>query len=281
MTRIDTHLHLWDPALGVYDWLTPDLGPLHARFTPEQAQQELVSSGVDGAILVQAADSTLDTDAMMAAAAEHPWIVGVVGWIDLEQPDDTDTALTALTEAGPLVGVRQLVHDDPRAGFYSLPAVRASAERLAAHGIPLDIPDAFPRDLTAATELATAVPGLTVVLDHLGKPPAQPDAYAVWSAQVREFASRANTVAKISGLWRADTTWGVDAVAPAIDLALECFGVDRLMIGSDWPITIAGPGYADTMTVLETALAGLSVTELDALWRRTPTRVYALQGGDA
>lgn len=274
---IDAHLHLWDPALGVYDWLTPDLGPLHDRFTAEQARAELDAAGVDLAVLVQAADSTLDTDAMLAVADAHDWVVGVVGWIDLEDPDFAASTLDQLTAHPAFCGVRQLVHDDPRPDVYGLPAVRRTVSTLADRGIPLDVPDAYPRDLTGATALARAVDGLTVVLDHLGKPPRGTDRWDDWAAQLAEFAAVESTFAKVSGLDCSTAGFDADSLRPTFEHALECFGADRLMLGSDWPITVGGTGCGGTHVVLDALVAELSVPEQQALRGGVASTAYRLR----
>lgn len=283
MTTIDAHLHLWDPQLGVYSWLTPDLGPIHDRFTAAQARAELDAAGVDLAVLVQAADDPLDTAAMLAVADAHPWVAGVVGWIDLEDPARADAELDRLLEHPALCGVRQLVHDDPRPDVYALPAVRNTAATLARRGLPLDIPDAFPRDLAAATELAHAVDGLTVVLDHLGKPPRGTGDWERWKHELAAFAAAPGTVAKISGLACATAPLTVEALRPTIEHALDCFGADRLMLGSDWPITVATLGYQGTHDVLGSALDAVltSAGEQAALRGDTARRVYRLTPREA
>ena len=121
--RVDAHLHLWDPALGVYDWITPELGPLNRAFTADEAQKVLADNGIDAAVLVQAADSTADTDAMLLASADHPWVAGVVGWLDLEDDAGAAETLDRWGVDPVLSGVRQLVHDDPRADLLERPEV--------------------------------------------------------------------------------------------------------------------------------------------------------------
>lgn len=199
-TRLDTHLHLWDPALGVYYWLTPDLGPLHVAFTPEAAVAELRAAGVDRAVLVQAADAASDTQAMLDVAVSHDWVAGVVGWIDLEDAATAEAALELWSGWSSLCGVRQLVHDDPRRDVLDLPAVRATMGIIAAHGIPLDVPDAFPRQLGGATRAANLIDDLVIVVDHLAKPPRGTAAMGDWEAQLREIATYENVFAKVSGL---------------------------------------------------------------------------------
>lgn len=275
-SRLDTHLHLWDPALGVYSWLTPDLGSLYAAFTPDQAAAELTAGGIDQAILVQAADSGLDTAAMLEVAATHDWVAGVIGWIDLENADEATVELEKWTGSGPLCGVRQLIHDDPRDDVLDLPQVRATLSSIAAHGIPLDVPDAFPRQLGGAARAASDVDGLVVVIDHLAKPPRGTEAMGQWETQLREIATHENVVAKVSGLEQAGQPWSVDAVRPLWEVALDAFGTSRLMFGSDWPMRVTGAGYPATVNVIGELIGELSPDEQADLWWRTGSRVYRL-----
>src|SRR5699024_3505218 len=129
-------------------------------------------AGYTGAVLVQVDDTRADTEHMLAVAAEHPWVRGVVGWVDLTDPGSVEERLggcgTRPSGEGAIAGIRHLVHEDPRADFLDLPTVRQSLELLAAAGLPLDVPDAFPRHLRQATALADET-DVTVVVDHLGK----------------------------------------------------------------------------------------------------------------
>ena len=169
--RVDAHLHLWNLESGGYGWLGPQHGPLHRSFSAEEARQELASSGVDRAILVQADDTLADTRAMLDAAHNNDWIAGVVGWIRLDTPEEAERQLHDWLDEPGFCGIRHLVHGDPRDDFLALPAVRESLKGVAAAGIPFDVPDAWPRHLSAAADLAEAIPELTVIIDHLGKPP--------------------------------------------------------------------------------------------------------------
>jgi L-fuconolactonase len=274
--RLDTHLHLWDPALGVYTWLTPDHGPLYAAFTPERAEAELRSARVDRAVLVQAADSASDTRAMLAVAQAHDWVAGVVGWVDLEDAGGAEAALAEWSASPAFCGIRQLVHDDPRDNVLGLPSVRQTLKTLAAQGIPLDVPDAFPRQLRGALQAAEAVDELVLVVDHLAKPPRGTSDLAAWERALREIARHENVVAKVSGLELAGQPWSAEAVRNVWDVALDAFGTTRLMFGSDWPITVTGSGYSGTVTVLGTLIGELSADEQADLWWRTGSRTYQL-----
>ncbi|MDQ4041918.1 MAG: amidohydrolase family protein, partial [Actinomycetota bacterium] len=151
---VDAHLHIWDLARSEYTWLSPDLGPLYATIMPEQAHAELEAAGIASAVLVQAEDSEPDTELMLEAARRHPWIAGVVGWVQLDDPAVAERQLDRWQDQPRFRGVRHLVHDDPRDDFLLLASVRQSLRQLAERGIPFDVPDAWPRHLPATADLA-------------------------------------------------------------------------------------------------------------------------------
>ena len=262
---IDAHLHLWDRSRGGYAWITPELGPLDRDFGPDEASAELRAAGVDAAIRVQADDSASDTRFMLDVAHRHDWVAGVVGWVPL---DDTRAAAAALDEldAEPMLrGIRHLVHDDPRDEFLDLPAVRTSLSAVAAHGLVFDVPDAWPRHLAGAGRVARAVPELTVVIDHLAKPPVGTDGFAAWEAELRGVAALPNTVAKFSGLHLPGMSFDVGTVGALLDIALDAFGPERLMFGGDWPMSVPHGGYQATWRVMRDCLEVLPDSERDAV----------------
>ncbi|WP_022910290.1 amidohydrolase family protein [Aestuariimicrobium kwangyangense] len=291
MRVVDSHLHLWD--LGrrttdphAYPWLTPDWADLHRDHLPDEARTVLDAAGVDQVVLVQAEDSTAETDLLLEWADQHPWIVGVVGWLPLLDPAATAEELARLAHR-PLVGVRHLVHDDPDAEFLDHDQVRASLSLVAAAGLPLDVPDAWPRHLDQLTRLASDLPALTVVVDHLAKPPRSVAdarrAMASWQEFLATAAALPNVVAKVSGLQAAGASPGTraplttDDLTPVLDTALELFGSNRLMYGSDWPMTTRfDGGYAPHLEAIRGWAGTLSSAQQDDLWHATACRVYRL-----
>lgn len=273
--RIDSHLHLWELADGQYSWLAPSHGVLYDTFTAEQARETLSAAGVDQAILVQADDTAADTNAMLGTATSHDWIVGVVGWLPLEEPAKAAALLEEFRANPKFCGVRTLIHDDPRADVLELPAVRETLALLAREGLPFDVPDAFPRHLGQVAELAKDLPELRIVVDHLGKPPrGDSEAMMVWEAQLRAVAAQPNTVAKLSGLHAGGTEFSAAALAQVWDVALDAFGAHRLMFGGDWPVSLLGASYADTVAVASALIDSLSTDEAHALWSGTATSSY-------
>lgn len=275
--RVDAHLHVWDLSVSAYAWLRPEMGELYRSFPPDLAHAELRRAGLDGAVLVQAEDSERDTQFLLDVAAEQSWVLGVVGWVQLDDPERAEQQLGRWRGVPGFCGVRHLVHDDPRE-VLTFPAVLDSLRMLAAQGIPFDVPDAWPRHLRQVVDVARAVPELTVVIDHLAKPPDPgADDYPAWRATLAAAAALPNTVAKFSGLQRPGAPLTPGRVRPLWDSALELFGPSRLMYGGDWPMTVASGGYQSVWTVMSAFVRELSPDEQDLVLGGTATAVYGLR----
>ncbi len=280
---IDSHLHLWTLDTFVtggvrpYSWLGPQHGALFRSYGEDEAHESLVAAGVRGAVLVQADDTEADTEAMLAVAARNSWVLGVVGWVRLESPTEAAEQLARFGAQPVFKGVRHLIHEDPRADFLHLPAVRESLAMVAGRGLAFDVPDAFPRHLGSAVRLAREMPQLTVVLDHLGKPPlADPGAMDSWRADFRSLGRQPNAVAKLSGLHLPGVEYSADRLRPLFESALETFGPERLMSGGDWPVSTLGAPYGQTLDVLLELVSTLSPAEQDAVLEGTAIRTYGL-----
>ncbi len=271
--RLDAHLHLWQRDNG-YGWLDPKNAALYRSFSAVEARAELDGAGIGQAILVQADDTIADTRAMLDASDRHDWIVGVVGWIQLDSPDVARRQLEAWMRATAFCGLRHLVHGDPRTNFLALPQVRESLRMAAGVGMTFDVPDAFPRHLDAAADLAEAIPELTVVVDHLGKPPLGTPDEPSWRAQLRRFKDLPNTAAKVSGLHLPGVPYTAEALRPAWDTALEVFGPQRLMFGGDWPMSTQDDTYRRTVSVLADLIGRLDDGDAQDVWSATAKRTY-------
>lgn len=275
-TVVDSHVHVWDLSISDYAWLGPQHGPLNRSFSPAEAADELTAAGVTAGVLVQAEDSTADTAYLLDVAERYDAFAGVVGWVQLDDPDLAARQLSELAAYPRLRGIRHLVHDDPRDDFLTLPAVRISLGLLAEAGLVFDVPDAWPRHLHQVAGLADDLPGLTIVIDHLGKPPRGSVDLASWEVALRDAAAAPNTVAKVSGLHVAGQPFTPDALRPVWEIALDAFGPSRLMYGGDWPISILSGGYSAHWEVLSALIGELTDDEQDLLLHDTATRTYGL-----
>jgi L-fuconolactonase len=276
---IDAHLHAWDPTRAEYDWLSEGMAPWNRRIDLAEIEPRLTARSIDGVVLVQAADNSADTRVMLDLARAHSRVRGVVGWAALG-----DAGLPATLESyasEPLiVGVRSLIHERER-GWIERPHVDEGVAAIARSGLPLDYPTARFKELAFVPDIAARHPDLTLVIDHLGKPPLGegPEALAEWRDLLAAAAAHPRVVAKVSGLYASVGEldgWRVDDVHAAVDIALDCFGPDRLMYGGDWPIAELAGGYARTWEALSSAVDSLSSSERDAIFGETAERVYGL-----
>src|SRR3954468_19936700 len=164
---VDAHQHLWDPARGDYDWLKAD-NPIHRVFGTADLRPLLVQAGVDATILVQAAPTSAETDYMLGIAHKTPFVLGVVGWVDMLAPDASD-ALRRRAADPLFLGVRPMLQDIPDPDWILQPGLTPALNTIAAEGVVFDAL-ILPHQLTAITELARRHPQLSVVLDHAAKP---------------------------------------------------------------------------------------------------------------
>jgi L-fuconolactonase len=274
---VDAHHHLWTAD---YAWLAaPDLAPIRRDYTMADLRPRMRSAGVSAGVLVEAGRCHLDeTRQFLALADATPEIAAVVGWVSLTDPD-LATTLALLREHRNgrwLAGVRDQVQgvDDP--GYLGRADVRRALAAAGEAGLPVDL--VVRRDqLDACARAAAATPGTTFVLDHLGKPAISPAGLAEWSAAVAPLAAQPNVVAKLSGLpGQAGPDWTVAGIAPFVDQALSLFGVDRLMVGSDWPVCELVTTYDGAWAALEACLSALSPGERATVHSGTAIRTYRL-----
>ena len=238
---VDAHHHFWDPARAEYPWMTDEVALLRRRFGRDHLEPLLQEHGVTGTVVVQERQSLDETRDLLAIAASTTAVLGVVGWVDLKA--DVPEQLAEF-EGTPLVGIRHLVHDEPDSSWLLRNDVQRGIAAVGGADLVYDLL-VRTRELPAAIETARRHNGMRFVLDHVAKPPADPDAYAAWERGVAALAELPNVACKISGLFTETDPAGTAA------RALQWFGPERCMWGSDWPVTLLASGYGDGL-----ALAG-------------------------
>jgi L-fuconolactonase len=276
--RVDAHQHFWNLEAGHYPVLAACPPPVNRTYEPAELAPQLVAAGIDHTVLVQAECHHADTVAMLRHAAEHEWIAGVVAWLDLLDPDATERGARGWAREPLLVGMRHLIHDEPDPRWLVQDRVLESLRALAAHDIPFDVVAVLPEHLALVPVVAERVPGLRMVIDHLAKPPIAERGWEPWASLMAEAAAIPDVFAKISGLNTAAdaASWSAADLQPYVEHAIELFGADRLMFGSDWPVARLAGEFADVVRETETALSGLSTHEQDAIWGETARRFYGL-----
>ena len=278
---VDAHHHLWDLSVRDQDWITgPELAPLRRDFTLAELEPLARAAGVGASVLVQTVTVAEETPEFLALAAGSELVAGVVGWTDLTAAGVADT-LAALRE-GPggeyLVGIRHQVQGEPDPDWLVRPDVLRGLAAVADAGLAYDLL-VLPHQLPAAVRAAELLPGLTFVLDHLGKPPVGSGDTEPWATRLRELALRPNTCAKLSGLvteadWHG---WTTADLRPYAETALDAFGPDRLMAGSDWPVCTLAADYGRVLGTARALTEALGRDEREAVLGGTAVRVYRLR----
>jgi L-fuconolactonase len=280
MRRIDAHHHLWDLSARPQDWLDgSDLEPIRRDFGHADLRAVTGAAGVDATVLVQVLPDIEETAEFLALAGESDLVAGVVGWVDLTAPDVSEQ-LDRL-RSGPggdrLVGVRHLVQAEPDPDWLVRPDVLAGLRAVRDAGLVYDVLTR-PHQLPAAVAAVRAVRDLVFVLDHLSKPDIAGRVFEPWATGLSELAALPNVVAKVSGLvTESGPQWTVADLRPYVDVALEAFGPDRLMVGSDWPVCLLAATYDEVFEAAEQLTSGLTADERNQVFGGTAGRVYRLR----
>lgn len=278
---VDAHVHLWDERHTPQPWMTAEHDTIARPFGAGDLRPLLERNGVDAVVLVQGACLDSDTDYLLAEAARHDWIAAVTAWLALDDPARAQARLTDLEAHPAFRAVRHLIHNEDDPGWILQPPVLESISLLEERGVILELPVVFPRHLGDVPVLAERFPRLTIVVDHLGKPPLRSERMRTWERELRLAAMFPNVLAKLSGLNTAidRPDWRADDLLPACDAALECFGPERLLCGSDWPVALLNGDYdrvwEATTRIAETMAPG----DEAALLGGNARRVYRLANG--
>ncbi|SEE71540.1 amidohydrolase family protein [Ruania alba] len=272
---IDAHLHVWDHRRSGYGWLDQAPELLRRDHLPSEALDMLAKHGFARAVLVQADETLTETEYLLELVATEPRFAGAVVYLPLEAPDTVAEHLTS--PAAGVVGVRNLTHDRPDPDWILGAEQRRSIDLIGAAGLPLDVVATLPRHRENLLTLARQHPSQTFVLDHLGTPALDGgDAADLWREQLGEIASCPNTVAKVSGIYASGGPASADQMRAVLGTAVELFGPDRLMVGTDWPVCTAFGGAEATLAVLLSAVGELEPDQQTALRTGTAARVYGV-----
>ena len=276
--RVDAHHHVWRISRGDYGWLqpVPTLAPIYRDFELAELRPLLAVAGIDATVLVQAAPTVAETCFLLEVARSSAGLVqGVVGWVDLEAADATDT-LAALAADPLLKSVRPMLHDLADPEWILRPGVQRSLAVLPQLRLRFDAL-VKPRELTALLRALERHPDLEVVVDHCAKPDIRSGAWRPWADDLAAIAKSTAACVKLSGLvTEAGGSWSVDTLRRYVDHVLECFGAQRVLWGSDWPVLTLAAEYAEWIAATDVLLAELTAAEVTAIRGANARRFYGL-----
>jgi L-fuconolactonase len=252
--RIDAHQHYWTIERNDYGWITPALPVLYRDYLPEHLVPHLKEHRLDGTIVVQAAPTLAETDYLLSLADASDTIIGVVGWLDLNDPNHRDH-YERFRRHPKYVGFRIMIQEMPDASAILDPHFVKALRSYADEDVPIDLL-VVSHQLESLVKLLDLVPGLRGVINHIAKPKIAEGIVEPWYSQMKEIAKHPNLSCKLSGMvTEADPlNWEPGQLAPYIRRMIDLFGADRVMFGTDWPVCLLAGSYDEVVDVLELAL---------------------------
>ncbi|MCC6863126.1 MAG: amidohydrolase family protein [Bryobacterales bacterium] len=280
--RIDSHQHFWKTSRGDYHWMSPEVPVLCRDYLPEDLRPILSRCGIGRTVVVQAAQTTAETDFLLDLAASCDFIAGVVGWLDME--DASFAAQFERYRRNPrFIGLRPMLQDLDDDAWILRPAVIESLRLVADAGFPFDFLT-YTRHLPHVLRALELAPGLRAVIDHISKPEIRAGIMEPWKTLVAEMARHPNVCCKLSGMiTEADhRNWTAEDLRPYIEHVVEQFGWERVMFGSDWPVCRLAGDYGQVLA----ALQGILAPRMDegreaAVFGGNAGRFYRIQGAAA
>lgn len=275
---IDSHQHFWtfDPKL--YPWIDGDLAPLGRDFLPADLAPMLAQASITGTVAVQARQDREETLWLLELADANPWILGVVGWVDLRSGDVAGEL--AAVQHPKLRGIRHVLQDESPE-FLLDEAFRNGVGQLAAAGLTYDLL-VFPQHLPNSLILCEDNLELWMVIDHCAKPGIKAGVLRPWAEDIRRLAELPNVLCKVSGLvteanWQG---WVAEDFKVYLDTVFEAFGPERLMFGSDWPVCTVAGAYPQVFELIAEYTQQLSEDQRAAVFGGNAQRFYGLQFPD-
>jgi L-fuconolactonase len=272
---VDTHVHFWNPAALEYFWLTPTQpSALRRAFVPEELEGQRLTAGVTHGVHVQVGHDVRENDWVLEVTRAHPWIRGIVGWLDLRAPD-LESQIECVTKDVRFKGVRHLTHAIDDGNWLTRPDVQAGLETVADHGLSVDLVLRADQ-LEMVFEVIAAHPRVPFVLDHMGNPPFNGDLER-WRVNLARLAALPNLCCKISGLLTGfEGAPDLGLLRETIHFGFRVFSMRRVMFGGDWPVSTLAAPYPRTVQIVREAVGALPEPEARAFWSDNAVRVYRL-----
>jgi len=275
---VDSHQHFWQVGRFDYPWMTPQVELLCRDYLPEMLDPILQRNGVDQTILVQASNSVEETRWLLDLADQHSFIGGVVGWVDLKS-DDVARQLDEFAAHPKFKGVRHLLESEPTDDWLAQESVIRGLRELSIRDLSYDLL-VHPGHLKHVRTTVARCKDLRFVVDHMAKPPIASVEIDEWARELKQLATFPNVSCKLSGLvteanW---TNWRIEDLKSYVETALEYFGSERMMFGSDWPVCLLAGSYDRVLGAAQTLLADLSENDRARIFSQNALRFYRIKG---
>ncbi|WP_375436055.1 amidohydrolase family protein [uncultured Hymenobacter sp.] len=274
--KIDAHQHFWqyDPVRDA--WINSEMAAIQRSFSPADLKPLLDRNGFEGCVVVQSDQSEAENAFQLANAAQHSFIKGVVGWVDL-QADNVGERLAYYRQFDKMKGFRHVLQGETNRALMLLPDFQRGIAALQQHGFTYDLL-VFPDQLGYARELVANFPNQPFVLDHIAKPNIKAQQLNGWEQDLCALAAHENVWCKVSGMvteahWKQ---WQPQDFQPYLEVVFEAFGSARVLFGSDWPVCEVAGGYDAVVNLVQQYVATLSAHEQALFWGENAVAFYKL-----
>jgi len=275
--KIDSHQHYWHFNTADYGWMGENMSVIKRDFLPTDLLPELKSIDFDGSVAVQARQSLEETNWLLQLADEHPHIKGVVGWLDL-QSEQAEEQIAAFAKHHKAVGVRHVIHDEEDLDFMLRPAFIRGVQLLEKYDLVYDIL-IFPTHLANTIEFVKQFSDKQIfVVDHIAKPLIKDGIVSPWKEDIVALAKFPNVYCKVSGMvTEADwNTWKPENIRPYLDVIMDAFGPERILIGSDWPVCLVAGKYSEVMQVVTDYISTFTEKEQALMLGENAAKAYRI-----
>jgi L-fuconolactonase len=275
--RIDSHHHLWRYDRREYPWINEGMSVLRRDYLPADLKEQIDQAGIQGTVAVQARQTLEETRWLLRLAAEHPFIVGVVGWVPLVDPD-IERVLAEFAGQTMLRAVRHVLQDEPDDELMRSADFHRGIRQLAPAGLVYDVL-IYSRHLASAIEFVDRHPDQSFVVDHIAKPTIAKGSFdREWAGRIAELARRDQVTCKLSGMATEvrDLEWSTELIRPYFEAVLDAFSPSRLMFGTDWPVCLLSCGYTQWVKTVEELIGSLSTDDQARIMGLTAARVYGV-----
>jgi L-fuconolactonase len=275
MPKIDSHAHFWQLARGDYCWMSPDIPALQRDYGAADFGALRRANDIESIVLVQAAPTIEETQFILRLANDCDFVAAVIGRVDVET-GSTLEQLAALKKEPLFRGIRPMLRDMQHNSWLTLPDLHDTLSCLEDTGLTFECM-LRPCQLDTAIPVLQQHPRLHAILSHGGMPDISAGHYDQWAHGIRAIAEETTVDCKLSGLaTQAGEDWSGDALRSYFDLLLSCFGPDRLIWGSDWPVLLSVSTYTRWCNVCTELLRELDDTEQRAIFHDNAKRFYRL-----
>jgi L-fuconolactonase len=275
---IDAHHHYWWYGKRNHKWPDAVGDRLDQTFTPNDLVPQMELVKVDGCILIQSLNDYDETNEFLNIAKDYPHVLGVVGWIPLDNPDQTLKYLECISNRDLLIGIRHLINFEPDSKWLLRPEVIDSIQVIASQNLVFDLVPVNDVQFESVISVASKFPNLSIVLDHLARPPITQESSDIWINQIQRVSQLPNVSIKLSlGLdilmrWK----WSTKDIQLFSDQVLTYFGTDRVMAASNWPVCNLATNYFDVWTSIRFLIKDLSLTDQEKILGNNAKKIFSL-----